>query len=41
MTSGILIQTDHVRTAVGRNRLDATPTAGTTLAVEVSAEPHG
>ena len=48
-TNGILTQTDHVRTAVGRNRLDATPTAGTifvggageTLAVEVSVEPHG
>jgi transglutaminase-like putative cysteine protease len=48
-TNGILTQTDHVRTAVGRNRLDATPTAGTifvggggeTLAVEVSVAPHG
>lgn len=48
-TSGILTQTDHIRTAVGRNRLDATPTSGTifvgggseTLSVEVSVEPHG
>ena len=47
-TNGILTQTDHIRTAVGRNRLDATPTSGTifvggggeTLAVEVSVEPH-
>jgi transglutaminase-like putative cysteine protease/predicted glutamine amidotransferase len=48
-THGVLTQTNHVRAAVGRNRLDATPTAGTifvggggeTLAVEVSVEPHG
>jgi transglutaminase-like putative cysteine protease/predicted glutamine amidotransferase len=47
-TSGILTQTDHVRIAVGRNRLDATPTSGTifvggsgeTLTVEVRVEPH-
>jgi hypothetical protein len=44
-----ITQTDHIRTAVGRNRLDATPTSGTifvvggggeTLAVEVTVEPH-
>ena len=48
-TSGKLTQTDHVRVAIGRNYLDATPTSGTifvgggaeTLAVEVSVEPHG
>jgi transglutaminase-like putative cysteine protease/predicted glutamine amidotransferase len=48
-TNGILTQTDHVRTAVGRNYLDATPTSGTifvggggeTLAVEVKVEPYG
>jgi len=48
-THGVLTQTNHVRAAVGRNRLDATPTAGTifvggggeTLAAEVSVEPHG
>lgn len=28
-TNGILTQTDHVRVAVGRNWVDATPTAGT------------
>lgn len=28
-TNGVLPQTDHVRVAVGRNYLDATPTAGT------------
>jgi transglutaminase-like putative cysteine protease/predicted glutamine amidotransferase len=47
-TNGILTQTDHVRVAVGRNRLDATPTSGTifvggggeTLSVAVSVEPH-
>ena len=47
-TNGILTQTDHIRTAVGRNYLDATPTSGTifvggggeTLAVEVTVEPH-
>jgi len=47
-TNGILTQTDHVRIAVGRNYLDATPTSGTifvggggeTLAVEVRVEPH-
>jgi len=47
-TNGILTQSDHVRVAVGRNYLDATPTSGTifvggggeTLAVEVTVEPH-
>jgi transglutaminase-like putative cysteine protease/predicted glutamine amidotransferase len=47
-TNGILTQTDHVRVAVGRNYLDATPTSGTiyvggggeTLAVNVSVQPH-
>jgi transglutaminase-like putative cysteine protease/predicted glutamine amidotransferase len=42
-TNGVLTQTDHVRVAVGRNYLDATPTSGTlfvgggteTLEVEV------
>ena len=46
-TNGILTQTDHVRVAVGRNYLDATPTSGTifvggggeTLAVDVTVEP--
>jgi transglutaminase-like putative cysteine protease/predicted glutamine amidotransferase len=46
-TNGVLTQTDHVRVAVGRGRLDATPTAGTiyvggggeTLAVDVKCEP--
>ncbi len=48
-TNGILTQTEHVRIAVGRNYLDATPTAGTiyvgggpeTLEVEVKMEPIG
>jgi transglutaminase-like putative cysteine protease/predicted glutamine amidotransferase len=47
-TNGILTQTDHVRVAVGRNYLDATPTSGTifvggggeTLSVTVTCEPH-
>jgi transglutaminase-like putative cysteine protease/predicted glutamine amidotransferase len=47
-TNGILTQTDHIRIAIGRNYLDATPTSGTifvggggeTLAVEVIVEPH-
>ena len=47
-TNGILTQTDHVRVAVGRNYLDATPTSGTlfvggggeTLTVDVRVEPH-
>ena len=47
-TNGILTQTDHVRVAVGRNYLDATPTSGTifvggggeTLSVDVTVEPH-
>jgi transglutaminase-like putative cysteine protease len=47
-TNGILTQTDHVRVAVGRNYLDATPTSGTifvggggeTLSVDVKVEPH-
>ena len=47
-TSGILTQTDHIRAAVGRNRLDATPTSGTifvggggeSLSVDVRVEPH-
>jgi transglutaminase-like putative cysteine protease len=47
-TNGILTQTDHVRVAIGRNYLDATPTSGTifvggggeTLAVDVKVEPH-
>jgi transglutaminase-like putative cysteine protease/predicted glutamine amidotransferase len=42
-TNGVLTQTDHVRVAVGRNYIDATPTSGTiyvggggeTLSVEV------
>jgi transglutaminase-like putative cysteine protease/predicted glutamine amidotransferase len=46
-TNGILTQTDHVRVAVGRNYLDATPTSGTifvggggeTLTVNVTVEP--
>lgn len=45
-TNGILTQTDHVRVAVGRNFVDATPTAGTiyvggggeTLEVEVRVD---
>jgi transglutaminase-like putative cysteine protease/predicted glutamine amidotransferase len=48
-TNGILTQSNHVRVAVGRNYLDATPTSGTifvggggeTLSVEVVVEPHG
>jgi transglutaminase-like putative cysteine protease/predicted glutamine amidotransferase len=48
-TNGILTQTDHVRVAVGRNYIDATPTSGTifvggggeTLSVDVRVEPHG
>lgn len=47
-TNGILTQTDHVRVAVGRNYLDATPTSGTifvggggeTLSVDVKVEPR-
>ena len=47
-TNGILTQSNHVRIAVGRNYLDATPTSGTifvggggeTLSVEVVVEPH-
>ena len=47
-TNGILTQTDHVRVAVGRNYIDATPTSGTifvggggeTLSVDVKVEPH-
>jgi transglutaminase-like putative cysteine protease/predicted glutamine amidotransferase len=43
-TNGVITQTDHVRVAVGRNYVDATPTSGTlyvggggeTLSVEVS-----
>jgi transglutaminase-like putative cysteine protease/predicted glutamine amidotransferase len=31
-TNGILTQTDHVRVAVGRNYIDATPTSGTIYA---------
>ena len=45
-TNGVLTQTDHVRVAVGRNYLDATPTGGTifvgggqeTLEVTVTVE---
>ncbi len=45
-TSGVLTQTDHIRVAVGRNYVDATPTSGTifvgggaeTLEVTVTAE---
>jgi transglutaminase-like putative cysteine protease/predicted glutamine amidotransferase len=45
-TNGILTQTDHVRVAVGRNYVDATPTSGTiyvggggeTLEVDVRCE---
>ena len=45
-TNGILTQTDHVRVAVGRNYVDATPTSGTifvggggeTLEVEVRVD---
>jgi transglutaminase-like putative cysteine protease/predicted glutamine amidotransferase len=47
-TNGILTQTEHVRVAVGRNYLDATPTSGTifvggggeTLHVDVRVDPH-
>jgi transglutaminase-like putative cysteine protease/predicted glutamine amidotransferase len=47
-TNGKLTQTEHVRVAVGRNRLDATPTSGTifvggggeTMSVDVRVEPH-
>lgn len=46
-TNGVLTRTDHVRVAVGRSYVDATPTAGTiyvggggeTLEVEVTVEP--
>jgi transglutaminase-like putative cysteine protease len=46
-TNGVLTQTDHVRVAVGRSYVDATPTSGTlyvggggeTLDVEVRCEP--
>jgi transglutaminase-like putative cysteine protease len=46
-TNGILTQTDHVRIAVGRNYVDATPTSGTIyvgggtegLTVDVRVEP--
>jgi transglutaminase-like putative cysteine protease len=45
-TNGVLTQTDHVRVAVGRNYVDATPTSGTiyvggggeTLEVDVRCE---
>jgi transglutaminase-like putative cysteine protease len=45
-TNGILTQTDHIRVAVGRNYLDATPTSGTiyvgggteTLTVDVKVD---
>jgi len=48
-TNGILTQTDHIRTAVGRNYIDATPTSGTiyvgggveTLEAQVWVEPVG
>jgi len=48
-TNGVLTQTDHIRIAVGRNYIDATPTSGTiyvggggeTLSVDVSVEPVG
>jgi transglutaminase-like putative cysteine protease len=48
-TNGVLTQTDHVRVAVGRNYMDATPTSGTilvggggeTLDVIVSCEEVG
>ncbi len=48
-TNGILTQADHVRVAVGRNYVDATPTSGTiyvgggteTLAVDVRVEEIG
>ncbi len=46
-TNGILTQTSHIRVAVGRNYIDATPTSGTiyvgggpeTLEVSVTVEP--
>lgn len=46
-TNGIITQTDHIRVAVGRNYVDATPTSGTifvgggreTLEVDVRVEP--
>ena len=46
-TNGVLTQTDHIRVAVGRNYLDATPTSGTifvggggeTLSVDVKVTP--
>ncbi len=46
-TNGIITQTDHIRVAVGRNYVDATPTSGTifvgggreTLDVDVRVEP--
>lgn len=46
-TNGVLTQTDHVRVAVGRNYVDATPTSGTiyvggggeTLTVDVMVQP--
>ena len=48
-TNGILTQADHVRVAVGRNYVDATPTSGTiylgggteTLTVDVRVEETG
>jgi len=48
-TAGVVTSTDHVRVAVGRNYLDATPTSGTiyvggggeTLEVEVRVEREG
>ncbi len=48
-TNGVLAQTDHVRVAVGRNYVDATPTSGTLfvgggaekLEVAVTVEPQG
>ncbi|MCB9736962.1 MAG: class II glutamine amidotransferase [Deltaproteobacteria bacterium] len=48
-TNGVLTQTDHVRVAIGRNYLDATPTSGTifvgggaeTLEVAVTVEEQG
>jgi transglutaminase-like putative cysteine protease len=48
-TNGVITQTDHVRVAVGRNYVDATPTSGTiyvgggseTLEVEVRVERLG
>jgi transglutaminase-like putative cysteine protease len=46
-TNGILTQTDHVRVAIGRSYVDATPTSGViyvgggpeTLEVRVEVEP--